>query len=146
MIVIGGFIYFKNQSTPKAPLSTQEDVIKQEENIKQDSTDISTRYIDYSSDNFAKASENNGRPVLWFAALAWCPSCQAADKDFKAHFDKVPLDVTIFKVDYDSAKELKQKYAITMQDTFVQVDSQGNEITKWNSGGEGIKTLLANVK
>jgi len=33
-----------------------------------------------------------------------------------------------------------------MQDTFVQVDKNGDEITKWNSGGEGIKTLLANIE
>ena len=33
-----------------------------------------------------------------------------------------------------------------MQDSWVQVDGEGNEITKWNSGGEGLKTLLANIK
>jgi len=115
---------------------------------KTSSTDsgISSRYIDYSEKSFVKASENNGRAVLWFAALAWCPSCQAADKDFKANFNKVPSDITILKVNYDTEKSMKQKYAITMQDTFVQVDSQGKEITRWNSGGQGVGALLANAK
>lgn len=146
LLIAGTFAFFKNQSTPKASLSAQETIVKQEENIKQDSTDLTSRYIDYSSDNLAKASENNGRAVIWFAAFAWCPSCQAADRDFKAHFDKVPKDVTILKINYDTAKELKRKYAIVIQDTFVQLDNQGKEITRWNSGGQGIEALLANAK
>jgi len=107
---------------------------------------LTTRYVDYSPDALSKAAANNGRAVLFFAALAWCPSCQAADRDFKANFNKVPEDVSILKVDYDKDSAMKQKYAITMQDTFIQVDGQGKEITRWNSGGQGLKTLLANVQ
>ena len=109
-------------------------------------TSLVARYVDYTTKGLTKASEKNGRAILWFAALAWCPSCQAADRDFKAHFDKVPKDVTILKINYDTAKELKQKYSIVMQDTFIQVDSQGKEITRWNSGGQGVEALLANAK
>jgi thiol-disulfide isomerase/thioredoxin len=114
--------------------------------MSSDSSGLAARYVEYSSANLAKANLNGGRAVLWFAALAWCPSCQAADRDFKANFDKVPADVTILKVDYDNDSAMKKKYSIVMQDTFIQVDSQGNEVTKWNSGGQGIKTLLANLK
>ena len=110
-----------------------------------DDPGISTRYVDYSSNSLSKATANNGRAVLFFAALAWCPSCQAADRDFKANFDKVTEDVSILKVDYDKDSAMKQKYAITMQDTFIQVDKDGKEITRWNSGGQGIKALLANI-
>lgn len=124
--------------------------VKEEAMMKGDGVNtnsaLSTRYIDYSSDNLAKATANNGNAVIWFAALAWCPSCQAADRDFKAHFDKVPKDVTIMKINYDTAKELKQKYAITIQDTFIQIDSKGSEIIRWNSGGQGTDALLANLK
>ena len=124
--------------------------VKEEAMIKDEGVNtnsaLSTRYIDYSSDNLAKATANNGKAVIWFAALAWCPSCQAADRDFKAHFDKVPKDVTIMKINYDTAKELKQKYAITIQDTFIQIDSKGSEIVRWNSGGQGTDALLANLK
>ena len=117
-----------------------------ESSMDSSNSSIATRYVDYSSKSLTQASANNGRAVLFFAALAWCPSCQAADRDFKANFNKVPPDVTILKVDYDTAKDMKQKYAITMQDTFIQVDGQGKEITRWNSGGQGLKTLLANVQ
>jgi len=113
---------------------------------KSDDSTLLTRYTDYSQNNLAKATSGNSKAVLFFAALKWCPSCQAADRDFKTNFSKVPRDVTILKVDYDTAKEMKQKYAITMQDTFVQVDSSGKEITRWNSGGQGTSALLANLK
>lgn len=114
--------------------------------MNSDASALSTRYIDYSPENLAKAGANNGKAVLFFAALKWCPSCQAADKDFKANFDKVPKDITILKVDYDNDSTTKQKYAISMQDTFVEIDNQGKEITRWNSGGQGVAALLANAK
>lgn len=124
--------------------------VKEEAMMKDDrasgASALSTRYIDYSSEALAKATENNGKAVIWFAALKWCPSCQAADRDFRANFDKVPKDVSIMKIDYDTATDLKKKYAIVMQDTFIYVDSKGEEITRWNSGGQGVASILANVK
>lgn len=122
------------------------EAMNEDSSINSDTSALSTRYVDYSAENLVKARANNGRPVLWFAALRWCPSCQAADKDFRANFDKVPKDVTILKVDYDHDSAMKQKYGITVQDTFIQVDSQGEEIIRWNSGGQGVQALLASVK
>lgn len=37
----------------------------------------------------------------------------------------------IFKVDYDSATELKKKYSVLSQSTWVQVDTQGNMYKRW---------------
>jgi hypothetical protein len=48
------------------------------------------------------------------------------------------------KTDYDSNNELKKKYGVTYQHTFVQIDSNGNMITKWNGGD--IDTLKQNLK
>lgn len=114
-------------------------------NSQPDTAGLAQRYVDYSTQTLTKATQNNGKAVIFFKA-SWCPSCVAADKDFQANFDKVLQNVTILKTDYDTATDLKKKYNITSQDTFVQVDSQGKEITKWNSGGQGIKALLANIK
>ena len=153
-VIGGGFFLLKNNTNSTSSLNqtvTEENVLKNDTDTQQGSetgTDIalSQRYVDYSEESFAQATVNDGKAVLFFAALAWCPSCQAADKDIKTNFNKVPEDVTILRVDYDTAKELKQKYAITMQDTFVQIDSQGKEITRWNSGGQGVQALLANAR
>jgi len=154
LILIGGGFFMLNNSsssTTENQAVTQPDTIQNETENSQptaqpNDSSLSQRYVDYSEANLAKATESDGKAMLFFAALAWCPSCQAADKDIQANFDKVPSDVTILRVDYDTAKDLKQKYAITMQDTFVQVDENGEEVTRWNSGGQGVQALLANAK
>lgn len=153
LLVGGGFLMLNNSnsSTTENQVATQPNTIQNETAdsqpaVQADNSSLAQRYVDYSEANLSNATENDGKAVLFFAALAWCPSCQAADKDIQANFDKVPNDVTILKVDYDTAKDLKQKYAITMQDTFVQVDGQGEEVTRWNSGGQGVQALLANAK
>lgn len=107
--------------------------------------EFSKRYVAYTSENLTKAVEDNKKAVIFFHA-GWCPTCIAAQRDFKANFDKVPKNVTILQTDYDTSTELKQKYNVTYQDTFVEVDSQGNEVTKWSSGGQGVQALLANLK
>lgn len=150
-VALGEGFFFLNNTTAPSPvnnevLETQEKPATEETTKNTDAPALSDRYLDYSSDNLAKATENNSKAVIFFAALKWCPSCQSADRDLKENFSKVPTNVTIMKVDYDTATELKQKYAITMQDTFVQIDASGKEITRWNSGGQGVKALLANAK
>ena len=106
-------------------------------------TEFDKRFVSYSKDNLEKATKN-GKAVIFFHA-SWCPLCKEAESDLKANWDKVPADVTILKTDYDTAKELKTKYGVVSQDTWVQVDSQEKELTKWNSGGKGLQTLLANL-
>jgi len=98
----------------------------------------SSTYVDYSADVLAQAQadQKSGRKVVLFFHAKWCPFCIAADKDFKANIgtDKFPKNVTLIKTDYDSQNELKKKYGVTTQHTFVQVDSNGTQITKWISG------------
>lgn len=91
-------------------------------------------YIDYSPTAVAEATTDQGKAVLFFHA-AWCPTCKAAERDFLQNMSNLPENLTIIKVDYDSENELKKKYAVTYQHTFVQVDADGQEITRW-SGGE----------
>lgn len=145
LLGLGYFIISGGRSNNPAGQAQQTQGTEGQTNTNQN-PELAKRYIDYSPENLAKATQNDGKAVLFFAALKWCPSCQAADRDFKANFDKLPKDVSILMVDYDTATELKNKYAITYQDTFIQVDSQGKEITRWSSGGQGVGALLANLK
>ena len=69
--------------------------------------------------------------VLFFNA-AWCSTCKEARENLEADPAAIPAGLTIVKVDYDDSDELKQKYGVTVQHTFVQVDADGNEIAKWN--------------
>lgn len=107
-------------------------------------TDFEKHFVAYSETNLEKATKN-GKAVVFFHA-SWCPLCSEAEADLKSNWGKVPSDVTILKTDYDSSKELKAKYGVVSQDTWVQVDESGRELAKWNSGGKGLQTLLANLK
>lgn len=106
-----------------------------------------SRYVEYSKASLDKAGNN--RRVLYFYA-SWCPTCKPADADLEANKDRIPNDVTVIRVNYNDPetdqeeKELAKKYGITYQHTFVQIDSQGNEVTKWNGGKT--EDLIAKIK
>ena len=89
-------------------------------------------YVPYSKTAFDGAAD---KQRVYFFHASWCPTCKAADKDLTQNVDQIPPEVVVFKTDYDEETELKEQYDITYQHTFVQVDEQGNELTKWNGGG-----------
>ena len=106
-----------------------------------------SRYKEYSQSTFASSAGT--KRVLFFYAN-WCPTCRPADANFKANLDKIPEDVTLIRVNYNDSdtdaqeQALADKYGVTYQHTFVQIDENGNPVTRWNGGD--ISTLLANVK
>lgn len=148
IVVIGlfavGIVGFLAFSTKRQVATQPQNSARQEGSDTKNSIDFSKRFIAYSDENLKNASIN-GRAVIFFHA-SWCPLCSEAENDLKAKWGQVPADVTILKTDYDSSKELKTKYGVVSQDTWVQVDGKGNEIAKWNSGGKGLSSLLVNLK
>jgi thiol-disulfide isomerase/thioredoxin len=74
-----------------------------------------------------------GKTVLFFHA-SWCPTCRTADADILKNVSTIPSGATIIKVDYDKEVALKQKYGVTTQHTFVEIDTQGNLLEKWSGG------------
>lgn len=83
------------------------------------------QYLDYSTEAVASTE---GRKWLFFHA-PWCPQCRALESDINSQ--GVPDGVIIFKVDYDTSTQLRQKYGVTLQTTIVEVDDNGNEIAKF---------------
>lgn len=90
-------------------------------------------YRDYTAEELAAAQAAGRRVVLFFHA-PWCPFCRTADAAFRAKLSQVPADVTLLKVDYDSSQDLRRRYGVTYQHTFVQVDAAGDEVTQWTGG------------
>lgn len=90
---------------------------------------------DYERDPAARA----GTRVVYFFHATWCPDCKATDASLTA--DGVPAGLTVVKVDYDTATELRKTYGITQQHTFVQVGADGAQLAKWTGtkSGESIK-------
>ena len=100
-------------------------------------------YEAYAPEKVALASASHD--VVLFFRASWCPTCRAVDTDIKANLSKIPSDLTILDVNYDDSTALKQKYSVTYQHTFVQVDKDGNQIKKW-SGSPTLSTLVAEIK
>ncbi len=100
-------------------------------------------YKDYS-ESTVKDEQAQGQKVVLFFHAPWCPFCKAADSAFKSKLGEIPSGVTVLKTDYDSNTDLKKKYGVTYQHTFVQIDQQGNMVTKWNGGD--IDSLKTNIK
>lgn len=80
---------------------------------------------DYESN---AAKYDDGDVVLFFNA-SWCPTCQEAQGNLTSQ--PIPDGVTIVDVDYDSNTDLRQEYGVTTQHTFVQIDSNGQPLTKF---------------
>ena len=101
-------------------------------------------YEAYAPEKVALHASISHDVVLFFRA-SWCPTCRAVDADIKANLSKIPSTLAILDVNYDNSTALKQKYGVTYQHTFVQVDKDGNLIKKW-SGSPTLSALVAEVK
>ncbi len=92
-------------------------------------------YADYAQNPQAHAE---GDVVLFFNAT-WCPTCQEATKNLEqADF---PGELTVVSVDYDSQTDLRKRYGVTTQHTFVQVSADGEEIEKF-TGATTVEQIL----
>jgi thiol-disulfide isomerase/thioredoxin len=107
----------------------------------------SSAYLPYTAQALSQTAGN--RRVLFFYA-SWCPTCIPADAEFAANLGKIPSDVSVIRVNYNDPetdaeeKALAQKYAVTYQHTYVQIDEAGNKVKVWNGGA--VDELLANIK
>lgn len=120
--------------------SQEDDKMVKDRNVDMMISEMKGSYEPYGAEKIALAEK--GKVVLFFHA-PWCPNCRTIDADiFKS---TVPDGVTILKVDYDSSTDLKKKYGVTTQHTFVQVDKQGLVIKKW-SGGSTLDDVVKQIQ
>ncbi len=81
--------------------------------------------------------------VVYYFAATWCPDCQATYRDFQANFSKIPANLTVVFVNYDKSSDLKKKYGITAQHTFVVVGPAGEKKKVW-SGAATVADIVKN--
>ncbi|TDW29636.1 thioredoxin [Cryobacterium psychrophilum] len=94
------------------------------------SVSASAAYRDYSPEAVAAASDDD-KVILFFHAQ-WCATCKLLSDDITANVDKIPENVRILHVDFDTATALKQRYEVTLQHTLVQVSPDGDRIATWH--------------
>lgn len=142
----GGSISETKETMMKDGVTKTDSMMKKEEASVMDKGDIMMKagsYEAYASEKVTLASATHD--VVLFFRASWCPTCRAVDADIRANLGKIPSSLTILDVNYDTATALKQKYSVTYQHTFVQVDKDGNLIKKW-SGSPTLTLLVAEVK
>lgn len=103
---------------------------------------VAGRYVSWADFEADRAAYADSQVVLFFHA-PWCPSCRATEEAIDA--DGVPDGLTIVKVDFDTATDLRQQYGVTVQHTFVHVDADGTALRKWTGtvSGDDIVAELA---
>lgn len=99
---------------------------------KQESPSTHGSYVELSDYNSDSAKYADTKKIYFFHA-SWCPICQAIEKEINNDITKLPEGVTLIKTDFDSNTELRKKYGVTTQYTFVQVDENGNETKQWSA-------------
>lgn len=107
---------------PSSPVATPSPSETASEEPTEPATTAAGVYRDYSPEALAAAE---GRVLLFFHA-PWCPQCRSIEADVATQ--GVPDGVTILVVDYDTNQELRQKYGVTLQTSFVEVDTSGEAL------------------
>ena len=136
----------EKETMMKADATKTDSMMKKDDTSMMDKGDTMMKagsYEAYSPEKVMLASATHD--VVLFFRASWCPTCRAVDGDIKANLSKIPSTLAILDVNYDNSASLKQKYGVTYQHTFVQVDKDGNLIKKW-SGSQTLSALVAEVK
>ena len=88
-------------------------------------------YIPYESFVTSGDKYSDSKVVLFFNAV-WCSTCQQARENIEASLGKIPENLAIVVVDFDSSIDLRKKYGVTVQHTFIEIDSAGEPLGKWS--------------
>ncbi|MFT4532630.1 MAG: hypothetical protein ACI9T8_000661 [Candidatus Saccharimonadales bacterium] len=83
-------------------------------------------YVDYSD---SALEESKGTKRIVFFHANWCSTCVYFEGQIEE--EGVPSDITVLKANYDKDTDLKKKYGVTIQSTFVLLDEQGNVAETW---------------
>lgn len=93
---------------------------------KEDIKNNNKWYKNYST----KALKNSwDKDIVLFFHADWCSTCKSFEK--KVLSEKIPENILILKVDFDSNLELRKKYNIVTQTSFVLVDNKWNLKKRW---------------
>lgn len=129
LLVVGAGVYVAVGGQAKRgapPTSTGYNAtVDSQQNNSDNSVKAQTKgeYKEYSAEAFNEAKD---KTRLLFFHASWCPQCRELEASINAI--SLPADVVIFKVDYDSRQDLRQKYGVTLQTTVVKVDKNDNKL------------------
>ena len=82
-------------------------------------------YQNYSASAVSSALKAGKKVALFFHAPR-CPSCRSLEKEINAGLSSLPENTVLFKVDYDSSKDLKTQYGVRSQTTIVGLNQDAS--------------------
>lgn len=103
-----------------------------------------TTVVDYSPGCPERYAALGKKTVLFFRAY-WCGACADAAAHIADEAASGPSDLVIVEADFDDALDLRRRYGVTVQHTFVQVDARGGQIKKW-LGSESLADVYAETE
>lgn len=89
------------------------------------------QYITYVEFQSSPGIYSGSKIVLFFNA-SWCSTCRVARDNFESNMNEIPTDLTLVVVDFDDSADLKKKYGVTYQHTFVHINDSGESLHKWS--------------
>jgi len=116
---------------PVATNTEPEPSISETQSAMATTTDVAGDYIPYESFVTSGDKYSNSKVVLFFNAV-WCSTCKQARDNIEASLGEIPEDLVIVVVDFDSSIDLRKKYGVTVQHTFIEIDSAGEPLGKWS--------------
>lgn len=125
-----------NTSEPEASIS-------QSAGASESGSESTGNYISYQSFQASEEQYAGSKVVLFFNAV-WCSTCKEARDNFEASLSEIPDDLTIVVVDFDNSIGLRKKYSVTVQHTFVEINSAGEELGKW-SGSVSVAEVVGQL-
>jgi thiol-disulfide isomerase/thioredoxin len=72
----------------------------------------------------------NGETSVLFFHATWCPACKKNNGLLESWYGAEQFMRSVYKIDFDTATELRKQFGVTGQDTFVLIDGSGNEIER----------------
>jgi thiol-disulfide isomerase/thioredoxin len=106
-------------------------------------TSAAGSWVDLAAYEADPASYHAGGDVVLFFNASWCPSCRSTVDSLDA--EGVPPGLTVVSVDYDTNQALRQRYAVTVQHTFVQVDQAGERLAAFTGAVSGAEIAAGTV-
>lgn len=145
VLLLGGAAWFalSDQNRGDTMMEEEDAMTENEDTMMEENGMESGAYQDYAPEKVAAAGD--GTVLLYFHA-DWCPICRPLDADIRSNEDDIPAGITILKVDFDTATDLRQKYGVTVQHTIVQIDSEGEMLKRWSVMDPQLSAILSAVQ
>ena len=118
-------------------MEKQDDMMEKKEMVDVQEA-VAGMYAAFSQDKYDMAQDK----VLFFHA-SWCPACRGAHDEITSRSADLPDGALVLKTDYDLSQDLRVKYGVTGQHTFVFLD-ENNEAKKVKRGLD-FDTLVAEL-